>query len=227
MGQKVNPKAFRLGGILRWHSTWFGGKEMPRMLREDVQIREFLFGALKEAALDRVDIERAPAAVTITISSGKPGFIIGRAGAGAEDLKTKIKNKFFKDKKTVVNLNIQEVARPSLSAHIVMQGVIADIEKRMPFRRVLRMAVERVEKAGAQGIRVMVAGRLNGAEIARTEKLTAGKLPLQKLRADIDYAQGFARTLYGTIGVKVWIYRGDIFQSPKLKDQSDVHGSKI
>lgn len=212
MGQKVNPKAFRLGGIFRWHSTWFGGRDMPKKLREDVLIRDFLRGLLKDAAVDRIDIERSANAITITIASAKPGFIIGRAGAGAEELKEKIKRLFFKGAKVTLNINIVEVPRPSLSSAIVMSQIVADLEKRMPFRRILKMTVERVEKAGAGGVKVQVAGRLNGAEIARTEKLSSGKVPLQNLRADIDYAQGFARTIYGTIGVKVWIYRGEVFE---------------
>lgn len=213
MGQKVHPKIFRLGvnPARTWHSRWFSARNFPAQLREDVQIRDFLRDLLREAAVDRIDIERSANAITVLIATAKPGFIIGRAGAGAEELKDKIRKKFFPGKKVALELSIIEVPKPSLSANIVMQQVAADIEKRMPFRRVLKQTVDRVEKGGAQGVKVCVAGRLNGAEIARTEVLSSGKLPLHNLRADIDYAQGTARTIYGAIGVKIWIYRGDVF----------------
>ena len=213
MGQKVHPKIFRLGvnPAVTWHSRWFGGRALPAQLREDVCLRDHLRQELRDAAVDRIDIERTANAIAVIIHTAKPGFIIGRAGAGAEELKKKIREKFFSGRKVNLEINILEVPRPSLSATIVMQQVIADIEKRMPFRRILKQSIERVGKAGALGVRVMVSGRLNGAEIARREYLTSGKLPLHNLRADIDYSQGFARTIYGTIGVKVWIYRGDVF----------------
>lgn len=174
-------------------------------------IRDFLTQELRAAGVDRIDVERGPSAITVIITAAKPGFIIGRAGVGAEALKDKLRKKFFPGRKVTINVNIQEVTRPALSAHVVMQGMIEDLEKRTLFRRVLRQAVTKVEKSGAQGVKVGVAGRLNGAEIARTEVLARGKVPLHTLRADIDYAQGFARTIYGTIGVKVWINRGEIF----------------
>lgn len=213
MGQKVHPKIFRLNvnPASTWLSRWFGGRTLPAQLREDVTIREYLYKTLKEASVDRVEIERSANAITIIIATAKPGFIIGRAGSGAEELKEKIRKLFFKGKKINLDVNVIEVSKPSLSSRIVMQQAIADLEKRMPFRRVLKQTIDRVEKAGAHGIKITVAGRLNGAEIARSETLTAGKLPLHNLRADIDYAQSFAQTIYGSIGVKVWIYRGDVF----------------
>lgn len=213
MGQKVHPRVFRLSvnPAATWHSRWFAGRDLIRQLREDVEIRSFLLQKLREAAVDRVDIERSANAITIIIATAKPGFIIGRGGAGAEDLKDLVRKRFFKGVKVALDITIVEVPKPSLSARIVMQQVVGDLEKRMMFRRVLKQTVDRVGKGGALGVKVTVAGRLNGAEIARSETLSSGKLPLHNLRADIDYAQGFARTVYGTIGVKVWIYRGDVF----------------
>jgi small subunit ribosomal protein S3 len=213
MGHKVNPRVFRIGTTAGWNSKWFAKKRgYGDLVRQDILIRKFLSAELKEAALDKIEIERSANAITIVVHSGKPGFIIGRAGTGAEAIKDKIKKKFFpRDKKAVVNLNIIEVSRPALSAAILVQSMIVDLEKRMPFRRVLKQAIERAEKGGAGGIKVWVSGRLNGAEIARSETLKSGKVPLHTLRADIDYARGAASTIYGKIGVKVWIYRGEVF----------------
>jgi small subunit ribosomal protein S3 len=226
MGQKVNPKAFRLGVIFTWSSRWYGSprnRSYQQQLRTDVEMREYLMKELKESMVDHVDVERSPSSVSIIIHTAKPGFIIGRSGAGAEELKKKILAKFF-PKKTKVNvkLNIIEVNRPNLSSQIVLQGMAADLEKRMPFRRVLKMAIERVTKAGALGIKVMVSGRLNGAEIARREMLSSGSVPLQNLRADIDYAQGFAQTIFGAIGIKVWIYRGEVFDREREKRREEA-----
>lgn len=234
MAQKVNPKIFRIGTIYGWDSKWFNRKNYKEQLKGDVQIRAYLRETLREAALDRVEIERGANVITIIVHSGKPGFIIGRAGAGIEELKKKIVSKFFKNKKVNLNLNVIEVARPTLSSNIIVQQMIADIEKRMPFRRVLKQTIDRVQKAGALGVKVMVSGRLNGAEIARREMLSWGSVPLQNLRADIDYANDFARTLFGTIGVKVWIYRGEIFEekssyakaSASAKAAADKSGAK-
>jgi len=226
MGQKVNPKAFRLGVINTWSSKWYASprnRSYQHQLKDDVLMREWLLKELKEAAVDHVDVERTPSAVSIVIHTAKPGFIIGRAGAGAEDLKKKLLAKFFpKASKVNVKLNIVEISRPALCAALVLQGMAVDIEKRMPFRRVMKMAIERVNKAGALGVKVMVSGRLNGAEIARREMLSSGSVPLQNLRADIDYAQGFAHTIFGAIGIKVWIYRGEVFDREREKRREDA-----
>ncbi len=212
MGNKVHPTIFRIGNIYTWHSRWFARKnELPGLLREDVRIREFLTKTLKDAAVERVDIERSANAVTVIVATAKPGFIIGRSGAGIEDLKDRLRKKFFAGRKVTLNVNVIEVDRPNLSAVLMGQQIAAEIEKRMPFRRVMKMAMERIEKAGAKGVKITVAGRLNGAEISRTETLSRGSVPLHNLRADIDYSSGFASTIFGTIGVKVWIYRGEVF----------------
>jgi len=213
MGQKVNPTIFRMGIIKTWPSKWFkGGKSYVNNTKQDIKIREFLFHHLREAGVDRVEIERSANKVAINLFVAKPGLVIGRGGAGAEELKKTIHNRFLKNFRLHdFTLNISEVNRPNLSAQILMQSMVMDIEKRMPFRRVMKQTINRAERSGALGIKVMVAGRLNGAEIARTEVLTSGKVPLHTLRADIDYAQGIAHTTYGTIGVKVWVYRGEVF----------------
>lgn len=211
MGQKVNPIVFRLGYIKTWPSHWYSSRKKgyAKLLRQDVEIREYIGERLKEAGVAVVEMERGANSLTVTIKAAKPGLIIGRGGAGIEELKKTLKKKFLK--KENLTVNIQEVERPALSAPVVLQSMAADIEKRLPFRRVLKHALERLGKAGALGARVWVAGRLNGAEIARTEVLSFGTLPLHNLRADIDYAFGEANTIYGKIGIKVWVYKGEVF----------------
>lgn len=215
MGHKVHPTILRIGQIYSWPSRWFARKNVyPKILRQDVEIRSFLRSRLKDAGFEKVLIERGINEITLTVYAAKPGFIIGRGGAGIEELKNLLKKKFLK-KNDKLNLNIQEVERPLLSSPVVLLGMIADLEKRLPFRRVLKQALDKMEKAGALGGRVWVAGRLNGAEIARRESLSFGKIPLQNLRADIDYAFGEAQTIYGKLGVKVWIYKGEIFEKAR------------
>lgn len=220
MGQKVNPKIFRIGINRACTSKWFSHRDYSRLLKEDQKIRKFISRKLKEASIDRIEIERPAGNLTINIHSAKPGLIIGRAGAGIEELKKSLQNQIL-GKKAPVNLNIQEVGRPDLSANIVLQSIISDLEKRIPFRRAMKQALARVERAGALGVKVMVGGRLNGADIARQEKLAWGKIPLHTLRADIDYSRGSARTIFGTIGVKVWIYRGEIFEKENKINKED------
>jgi len=219
MGQKVHPKIFRTGVIYTWPSKWFGSKRtLADKIKQDVQIRRFLIKKLREAGVDKVEIERDAQKITITVYTAKPGLIIGRGGAGAEDLKKEIKGKFLpKIKLRDVHLNINEVDRPNLSAQILVQAMSIDIEKRMPFKRVMKQVIAHAQRAGALGVKVLLKGRLNGAEIAREEKMTAGKIPLQTLRADIDFARGSAHTTYGAIGIKVWIYRGEIFNKEDNK----------
>jgi len=212
MGQKVNPKLFRTGILFGWDSKWFArGPQFIQWLRQDVEIKKFLEKELKTAGVAKIEIERTSHAISIVIHSAKPGVIIGRQGVGIEDLKKKVVKKFFASSSITVNLNVLEVDNPTLNAQLVLRGMIDEIEKRLPYRRVLRQALERVSKAGATGVKVMIGGRLNGAEIANREMLSWGKVPLHTLRANIDYARGTARTVAGTIGIKVWIYRGEIF----------------
>lgn len=213
MGKKVNPKIFRMGFTKTWPSKWFAeGIDYAKKLEQDVKVRKFLLNNFKEAGVDRVEIERNTNKISIGVYTAKPGIIIGRGGAGAGDLKKKIHDKFLKNVKPGdVNLNIFEVDRPNLSSQILVQSMIVDLEKRVPFRKIMKQGINRVERAGALGVKVIVSGRLNGAEIARSEMLTSGKVPLHTLRADIDYSRGVAHTTYGAIGVKVWIYKGDKF----------------
>src|SRR5512142_792374 len=220
MGNKIHPKNFRLGVIYSWESKWFANKrDFSKMLREDLKIKNFLRTKLKESAVDHIEVDRTPRALTITVHTAKPGFIIGRGGTGVEDLKKALRDMLARGKEKLnLNLNIVEVPNPSLSAEIVLQSMISDTERRLPFRRVLKQHLDRVQKAGAKGVKLQMKGRLNGAEIAREEKLSWGSVPLHNLRADIDYAYGFARTLFGTIGIKVWIYRGEVFD----KDQKNA-----
>ncbi len=218
MGHKVHPTVFRLGTTTSWPARWFARNQAYRdHLREDVRIREFLKKELKDAAVNRIEIDRSRGTLAITLFSGKPGLLIGRSGSGIDDLRKKVLKQFFpgKEKTVQMQLSVQEVGRPSLEANLVCQGVISELERRMPFRRVLKMTIERVKKGGALGVKIAVSGRLNGAEIARREWLGWGKIPLTNLRADIDYCQSFAQTIAGSIGVKVWIYRGDIFAQDK------------
>jgi len=225
MGQKVNPKIFRIGETNQWNSKWFSSRDYVKFLQQDTLIREFLKKELKEAAVSRIEIERSATNITVIIHSAKPGVIIGRGGQGVEDLKKKIASKFL-DKKVTLNINIQEVADPSLSAELVAQSIVADLEKRIPYRRAIKQAVSRVEKTSAKGVKVMVAGRLNGAEIARTEMSSFGSLPLHTLRADIDYAFTIARTTYGVIGVKVWIYKGEKFKKDNEENLNKPQANK-
>ncbi len=221
MGKKVNPKILRMGVTKTWASIWFeNGEKYIKNVRQDVLVRKFMIREFKEAGVDKVEIIRSLNKIEITVSTAKPGLIIGRGGNGVEELKNKLHTKFLKNfRMGEINLNIKEASRPNLSAQIVVQSMILDIEKRMPFRKVMKQAIGRVERAGALGVKVVVSGRLNGAEIARTEKLVSGKVPLQTLRADIDYARGAAHTTYGAIGIKVWIYKGEVFEKETQKGE--------
>lgn len=214
MGQKISPKVLRVGVTRSWPSKWFAhSRDYINQTRQDVLVRKFLTKQLREAGIDRVEIERPSSnKIVISIYTAKPGVIIGRGGAGIEDLKKKLHRHYLKNfRSTEITININEVDRPNLSAQIVAQSMALEIEKRLPFKRVMKQAISRVERSGALGVKVMVSGRLNGAEIARREMLISGKLPLQTLRADIDYARTAAQTTFGLIGIKVWIYRGEVF----------------
>ena len=228
MGHKVNPKIFRMGVIRTWQSRWFAsGQKFIQNIQEDLRTRRFLTKELREAGIDRIETERSARKINVNIFTAKPGIVIGRGGSGVEVLKKKIHDKFLKKYKlNEINLNVTEIDRPNLSAQVVMQSMTLELEKRMPFRRVMKQAIGRVERAGALGIKIIVGGRLNGAEIARTEMLSSGKVPLHTLRADIDYARGFARTTYGAIGVKVWIYRGEVFKKEESKKGEVVGRTK-
>jgi small subunit ribosomal protein S3 len=219
MGKKVNPKILRMGITKTWASVWFeSGEKYIQNVRQDVLVRKYLIREFKEAGVDRVEIIRSLNKIEITLLTGKPGLIIGRGGNGVEELKKKLHTQFLKNfRMGEISLNIKEASRPNLSSQIMVQSMIMDIEKRMPFRKVMKQAIGKAERAGAMGVKVVVSGRLNGAEIARREKLVSGKVPLQTLRADIDYARGAAHTTYGAIGIKVWIYKGEVFEKEAQK----------
>lgn len=227
MGQKVNPKIFRTGVIRSWDSKWFdSGQDYVTNFSQDIKVRKFLIQRLREAGVDRVEIERSANKINVNVFTAKPGLIIGRGGAGVGDIKKQIHTKFLKNFRLAeINLNITEVDRPNLSAQILVQSMILDLEKRVPYRRIMKQTIARAERAGALGVRVNVKGRLNGAEIARSEMLTSGKVPLHTLRADIDYSRGTARTTYGAIGVKCWVYKGDVFEKTK-EEKGEIVGKK-
>lgn len=207
MGHKVHPKIFRILGIQTWNSKWFSEKNYKKYLEQDIKMRKFLSEHLKKSMVGKVEIERSANNIKIIIYTARPGLIIGRGGQGAEELRKIIQGKFL-DKISNLELSIQEVKSPNLCAQIVLQGMIEETEKRMPYRRVMKQAMEHVKKAGAEGVKTIMSGRLDGVEIARRETLSWGKVPLHTLRADIDYSRGKAQTLYGAVGIKVWIYKG-------------------
>lgn len=220
MGQKVNPKAYRIGGIRTWNSKWFAsGKDYKDLLREDIMIRKIIMEKLKNSGVSNIEIERSTGNLKVNVYAAKPGLIIGRGGAGIEQLKQelekKVFNKIYKNKKSrkhKIDIAIQEIKNPHLFAQVILEEMISDIERRIPYRRVLKQAIDKVRKSSGKGVRVVASGRLDGVEISRTEMLNWGNLPLHTLRADIDYARGAAKTIYGLVGVKVWIYKGEIFK---------------
>ena len=215
MGHKVHPKIFRIGRSTNWDSKWFATKDkLSNFLRQDVLVRDFLLKKLKKAAIDKIETDRQAKKMKINIITARPGVIIGRGGEEVEKIKTELKKKFFKNN-CDMELSVQEVKIPFLSARVVMENIAAELEKRVPYRRVMKQTIEQVKKAGGKGVKINLSGRLDGVEIARREKLAWGKIPLHTLRADIDYVQGIAQTTYGVIGVKVWIYKGEFFQKNK------------
>ena len=214
MGQKINPTGLRIGVIKDWESRWFAKKgEFGDILVEDNKIREFLLELLAPAGVPKVEIERDPKRIRINIFCAKPGIVIGRGGAEIEKLKETVKKMLGGDKD--VFINITEIKQPDLNAQLVAESIAAQLEKRVSFRRALKQSIGRTMKAGAKGIKAQVSGRLGGAEIARTEQYHEGTIPLQTIRADIDYGFAEAKTTYGRIGVKVWIYKGEVLHESR------------
>lgn len=208
MGQKINPRSMRLQLDKDWQSKWFATKDYADHLIEDLKLRKAVEKKLgKRAGAARIDIERSPNLLIVTIYTSKPGVVIGRGGSGAEELK-KILSKMTADP---IKVSIEEVKKPETNALLVAENVASQLERRISFRRAMKVAVDNAIKSGAKGAKVAVAGRLNGAEMARRDSAVQGSIPLHTLRADIDYAQAVARTTYGVIGVKAWIYKGDKF----------------
>ena len=222
MSHKVHPKIFRIKGIADWLSRGFYGKNVKNDLQEDYIIRTFLKGKLKESSVEKIEIDRFPNKVNVIINSARPGLIIGRGGEGVEKLRAGLVKEVFRKKNLslkelsnfakTLKIEIKEVSNPWLSAELVGQWVAQKIEKRTPFRKTVKQSLEKVMASkGAKGVKVEVSGRLDGAQIARSEWLEKGRLPRQTIRADIDYAIVEARCIYGTIGIKVWIYKGERF----------------
>ncbi|MCO6431817.1 MAG: 30S ribosomal protein S3 [Deltaproteobacteria bacterium] len=207
MGQKINPRGFRIGVIETWQSRWFATRDFSRYIGEDLKIRKFVKSKLQAAGIARIEIERAAARVKINIFSAKPGLVIGKKGKDIEDLRRDLRNLVQRD----VSLNIIEARKPDSDAQLVAEGIAFQLERRVSFRRAMKEAVGRALRAGAEGVKVCVAGRLNGADIARTEKYREGRVPLHTLRADIDYGFAEADTTMGVIGVKTWIFKGEKF----------------
>ncbi len=216
MTHKVHPKIYRIREISDWDSRGFYGKKFPQFLREDFEIRKFLNKKLLGAGVQSIEIERFSTKINIIINTARPGLVIGRGGKGIEELKTGLENKIFKNdksqKKIDVQLEIREVKDPWSKASLVSQGVAQQLQKRIPYKRVLKQAMDKVmAHKEVKGAKIEIAGRLDGAEMCRTQWLKAGQLPLQTIRADIDYAQAQAYCTYGVIGIKVWIYKGERF----------------
>ncbi|NTW14862.1 MAG: 30S ribosomal protein S3 [Candidatus Moranbacteria bacterium] len=214
MGQKIHPVGFRLGVTAGWKSRWFDSRNFQKTLRQDVEIREFIKRKWKAAAIADVFIERSANVIRVIIETSRPGVLIGRGGTGIEDLTRVMKGRFFRGRRTELKVDVREIKTPDENASLVAQSVAEQLEKRMPFRRVLKGTIENVMKQReVKGAKIEISGRLGGAEMSRREWTAKGEIPLHTLRADIDFAQAEARTTYGTIGVKVWINRGEKFDT--------------
>jgi small subunit ribosomal protein S3 len=209
VGQKTHPYGFRLGGIKPWKSRWYAqGKVFPQLLEEDEKLRRYLGARLGHAAVSAVDIERKPSKIVVTIHTGRPGVVIGKRGAEVDKLRDELS--LLTDAE--VSINVEEVKRPEMDAQLVAESVAHQLTQRISFRRAMKRAVQAAMRSGAEGIRIQCGGRLAGAEIARTEGYHEGRVPLHTMRADIDYAQKTATTTFGTIGVKVWVFNGEVVE---------------
>lgn len=220
MGQKVNPHGLRVGIVKDWDAKWFAEKDFAANLHEDVQIRNFLKETLFVAGISRIEIERTAKRIRINISTAKPGMVIGRGGAGIEDIRKALTR--FTDKQ--IDINITEIKQADLDSTLVAESIASQLERRISFRRAMKQAVGRTMRLGAKGIKVMVSGRLGGSEIARSESYREGSIPLHTLRADIDYGTAEAVTTYGNIGVKVWIYKGEVLPGAKQRVNKEKGG---
>jgi len=222
MGQKVHPTGFRLGIVTDWNSKWYAeSKDFPGYLNNDLKVREFLKKKLKHASVSKIQIERPAKNARITIHTARPGIVIGKKG---EDIE-RLRNAVSKMMGIPVHLNIEEIRKPELDAQLVAEGIAQQLEKRIMFRRAMKRSVTNSMRLGAKGIRINVAGRLNGAEIARSEWYREGRVPLHTLRADIDYGFAEALTTYGIIGVKVWIFKGEVFGT-EVEEESTPASTK-
>ena len=220
MGQKVNPHGLRVGVIKGWVSKWYAGKDYEKFLLEDIKIREFIKEKLFLSGISKVEIERASNKARISIHTAKPGMVIGRQGSNIELLKSDLK----KMTESAIEINIVEVKTPDMDATLVAENIAAQLERRIAFRRAMKQCVGRTMRMGAKGIKITCGGRLGGAEIARSESYREGSIPLHTLRADIDYGTAEAHTTYGRIGIKVWIYKGEVL--PESKEAAKVAPAK-
>lgn len=216
MGQKTHPYGFRLGVIKPWRSRWYASDKFPELLKEDELVRRYLKTRLAHAAISDVHIERKPGKVTVTVFTGRPGVVIGKRGAEVDKLRDELASLTSKE----VGINVEEIKRPELDAQLVADSVAHQLTQRVSFRRAMKRAVQSAMRMGAQGIKLKTAGRLGGAEIARTEGYHEGRVPLHTLRADVDYATSTAKTTYGTIGVKAWIFKGEVVEDARGRTYS-------
>jgi small subunit ribosomal protein S3 len=206
MGQKTHPHGFRLGIVKDWKSRWYAERDFPRLLQEDETIRKYLRRRLNHAALAEIDIERKPSKIVVTLHTARPGVVIGKRGAEVD----KLRDELAVLTSSEISVNVEEIKRPEVEAYLVAENVAHQLRQRISFRRAMKRAVQSAIRAGAQGIKIQCSGRLGGAEIARTEGYNEGRVPLHTLRADIDYAQLHAFTTFGVIGVKCWVFKGEV-----------------
>ena len=216
MGQKVHPHGFRLGIVKPWRSRWYANREFPALLKEDELIRTYLKTRLQHAAISDVHIERKPGKVLVTVHTGRPGVVIGKRGAEVDKLRDELAQLTGKE----IGINVEEIKRPELDAQLVSDNVSHQLAQRISFRRAMKRAVQSAMRMGAQGIKIKCGGRLGGAEIARVEGYHEGRVPLHTLRADVDYALSTAKTTFGTIGVKVWIFKGEVVEDSRGRTYS-------
>ncbi len=216
MGQKTHPRGFRLGITANWKSRWYAERNFPELLKEDETIRKYLQQRLGHASLAQVGIDRKPQRVTVTLHTARPGVVIGKGGSEVD----KLRDELGRLTTSEVAINVEEVKRPEVDAQLVADSIAHQLVQRVSFRRAMKRSVQNAMRAGAEGIKIQLAGRLNGAEIARTEGYKEGRIPLHTLRADIDYAQSTARTTYGTIGVKVWVFKGEVVEDRRGRTYS-------
>ena len=216
MGQKTHPYGFRLGIVRDWRSRWYAEKDFPRLLKEDETIRKYLHRRLSHAALSQVEIERKPSKIVVTLHTARPGVVIGKRGAEVD----KLRDELAMLTNAEISVNVEEIKRPEINARLVAENVAHQLRQRISFRRAMKRAVQSAIRSGAEGIKIQTAGRLGGSEIARTEGYNEGRVPLHTLRADIDYAQIHTFTTYGTIGVKCWVFRGEVIEDRRGRTYS-------
>lgn len=222
MGQKVNPIGFRLGIVKGWDSNWFGGKNFADKLVEDEEIRRYINARITKGGISKVIIERTLKRVTITVNTARPGVVIGKGGAEVDKIKEELKNLTGKD----IQINIFEIKRPELDAKLVGESIAQQLKARISFRRAMKQSIASAMRVGSQGIKIKLSGRLGGAEMARSEQYKEGRIPLHTLRADIDYALSEADTVYGKIGIKVWIFKGEVFGKRDLSPNVGMPNTK-